>query len=129
MDMHVHACPSFLPHPSSSPPPVFFSLVSFSTSFHPAASVDYNMQPISIQLLPTDQALLSATYKLPVRDRLRQPLPASPPFCANFSIIDDDIAESEVSKVLRLNISHGNSLITFAPPLAATVTIEDDDST
>lgn len=102
--------------------------ISFSPSPHHPAGIDYVSETVSYPFPPTDQALLNDTYNLTVPDRLRQSLPVSLPFCANISIIDDDIVENGSSKVLQLNISHISSMVTFVPPLTAMVSIEDDDS-
>ena len=97
-------------------------------SSHCPDGLDYVFELGPFQFPPTDQAVLNYTYNLAVPDRLRQSLPISLPLCANISIIDNDIIENGIPKVLRLNISHDSSMVTFIPPTTATVTIVDDDS-
>ena len=105
---------------------IFFFSVPLSLPAIHSAGIDYD--PQSVDLPPTDQSLLNATYDLSVVDRLRQPLPVSPPICASISILDDGIVNSEDSSVLQITISHNGSMVTIIPPLIAMVTIEEGNS-
>ncbi len=89
--------------------------------------VDYLPQSLSFQFPPTDVTILNNSFSLSVSERLRQPLPLSPPVCANVSIINDDILEANKFKSFFLNLSHPGPVVQLRTPHVATVIIADDD--
>ena len=94
-----------------------------------AGGADYNATPLSVSLPPSPSALLDEAYAHPVPSRLHLNAHPSSPICANVSVVNDDVAESQLYKKFSLRVTSTTSSVNVTLPSVATVTIEDDDST
>lgn len=92
-----------------------------------AGGVDYPATPLFVSLPPSADELLAEAFSPQVPNRLALPLPQSPPFCANFSIINDDIVEMLQYKNFHITLTNSSPSVEVLTPTVAMVTIEDDD--
>lgn len=92
-----------------------------------AGGVDYQAMPLFVSVPPSTDELLAEAFSLQVPSRLALPLPHSAPFCANLSIINDDVTELLLYKNFHVTLTSNLASLQVQPPAVAMVTIEDDD--